>query len=126
MPRQTVDEFSRAWLGRDLRRLAEVLDEDVRWSSPATMPGGGMRRGRRAVLEHAALVFDSLPSVVVDRVETIVSGEFVTVRGRYQTPDGARVDFVDHIHVKAGRIVALRGNMRAEQVRSLTRKPPWP
>ena len=122
MPRQAVDEFYRAWLGRDLRRLAEVLDEDIRWSSPATLPGGGVRRGRRAVLEQAALVFESFPTVVLDRVETVVSGEFVTVRGRYRTPDGRRMDFVDHIHVKAGRIVALRGSMRAEQVRSVTRK----
>jgi ketosteroid isomerase-like protein len=122
MPRQIVDEFYRAWLGRDLRRLADVLDEDVRWSSPATLPGGGVRRGRRAVLEQATLLFESFPAVVLDRVETVVSGEFVTVRGRYRTPDGRRMDFVDHIHVKAGRIVALRGSMRAEQVRSVTRK----
>jgi ketosteroid isomerase-like protein len=32
MPRKTVDHFYRAWLGRDLEALAEVLDEDVRWS----------------------------------------------------------------------------------------------
>ena len=122
MPRQTVDEFYRAWLGRDLRRLADVLDEDIRWSSPATLPGGGVRRGGRAVLEQAALVFESFPSIVLARVETVVSGEFVTVRGRYRTPDGRRMDFVDHIHVRAGRIVALRGSMRQKQVRSETRK----
>jgi ketosteroid isomerase-like protein len=126
MPLQTVDEFYRAWLGRDLCRLADVLDEDIRWSSPATLPGGGIRRGRRSVLEQAALVFESFPIVVIDRVETVVSGEFVTVRGRYRTPDGRQMDFVDHIHVRAGRIVALRGSMRAEQVRSVTRRPPRP
>jgi ketosteroid isomerase-like protein len=126
MPRQTVDEFYRAWLGRDLGRLADVLDEDIRWSSPATLPGGGVRRGVRAVLEQAALVFESFPTVVLDEVETVVSGEFVTVRGRYRTPDGRRMDFVDHIHVRAGRIVALRGSMRAEQVRSVTHRPPAP
>jgi ketosteroid isomerase-like protein len=126
MPRQTVDKFYRAWLGRDLSRLADVLDEDIRWSSPATLPGGGVRRGRRSVLEQAALVFESFPSVVLDRAETVVSGEFVTVRGCYRTPDGRRMDFVDHIHVRAGRIVALRGSMRPEQVRSVTRRPPRP
>lgn len=119
--RQTVDEFYRAWLGRDLAALADVLDEHVSWSSPATLPGGGIRRGRRAVLEQAARVFEQFPSVVLERVETTVVSELVTVRGRYRTADGRRVDFVDHIHVKEGRIAALRGTMRADQVRGATR-----
>lgn len=126
MPRHTVDEFYRAWLGRDLPRLADILDEDVRWSSPATLPGGGVRRGRRAVLEQAALVFERFPTVVIERVETTVVGEFATVRGSYRTLGGQRVDFVDHIHVRDGRVVALRGSMRPEQVRSVTRKQPQP
>jgi ketosteroid isomerase-like protein len=121
MTRQTVDQFYRAWLGRDLSGLAEVLDEDVRWSSPATLPGGGVRRGRRSVLEQAELVFERFPPVVLERVACDVVGDFVTVRGRYRAPNGRRVDFVDHIHVKDGRIAALRGSMRAEQVRGVTR-----
>src|SRR3954465_5683684 len=108
MPRHSVDEFYRAWLGRDLTRLAKILDEDVRWSSPVTLPGGGVRRGRRAVLEQAALVFHRFPSVVVERMETTVVGDFVTVRGSYRTPQGRRMDFVDHIHIRNGRVVALR------------------
>ena len=126
MPRQTVDGFYRAWLDRDLRRLADVLDEDIRWSSPATLPGGASAAAGAPSLEQAALVFERFPSVVLDRAETVASGEFVTVRGRYRTPDGRRVDFVDHIHVRAGGIVARRGSMRAERVRSVTQRPPRP
>jgi ketosteroid isomerase-like protein len=120
MPRKTVDQFYRAWLGRDLEALAEVLDEDVRWSSPTSLPGGGMRRGRRAVLEQAELVFDQFPGVVLERVATTEVGDYVTVAGRYRTEQGRRVDFVDHLHVRDGRVVALRGSMRHEQVRSAT------
>jgi ketosteroid isomerase-like protein len=122
MPRQAVDDFYRAWLGRDLAALANILDEDVRWSSPATLPGGGVRRGRRAVLEQAALVFARFPSVVVERMSVHVVGDWATVRGRYLTDEGRRVDFVDRIHVKDGRIAALRGNMRADQVRGVVRQ----
>jgi ketosteroid isomerase-like protein len=123
VPRHPVDRFYRAWLGRDLRGLAEILDEDVRWSSPVTLPGGGVRRGRRSVLEQAALVFARFPSVVVERMQTTVVGDFVTVRGSYRTLQGRRMDFVDHIHVRNGRVVALRGSMRPEQVRGVTREP---
>jgi ketosteroid isomerase-like protein len=126
MPRRTVDEFYRAWLGRDLDGLARVLDDDVRWSSPTTLPGGGVRRGRRAVLEQAALIFERFPSVVVERMATTVVGEWATVRGRYQTMEGRRVDFVDRIRVKDGRIAALRANMRADQVRSVVPDHPRP
>ena len=96
--------------------LQGILDDDVRWSSPTTLPGGGVRRGRRAVLEQAVLVFERLSSVVVERMSTSVVGDGATVRGRYRTMQGLRVDFVERIHIKEGRIVALRGNMRTDQV----------
>jgi ketosteroid isomerase-like protein len=121
MPRTTVEQFYRAWLGRDLDGLAAVLDDDVRWSTPPTLPGGGVRRGRRAVLEQAALVFERFPSVAMEVMSTVVVGDWVTVRGRYRTDEGRTVDFVDRMHVKDGRIVALRANIRADQVRSVAR-----
>jgi ketosteroid isomerase-like protein len=121
MPQETVDQFYRAWLGRDLEALAELLDDNVRWSTPPTMPGGGVRRGRRAVLEQAALFFAQFPTVVVERMSTMVVGDWVTARGRYRTTDGRTVDFVDRIHIRDGRIVALRANMRADQVRGVSR-----
>jgi ketosteroid isomerase-like protein len=124
MSHETVDQFYRAWLGRDLEALAELLDDNVRWSTPPTMPGGGVRRGRRAVLEQAALFFARFPTVVVERMSTIVVGDWVTVRGRYRTIDGQTVDFVDRIHVREGRIAALRANMRADEVRRASRDVP--
>jgi ketosteroid isomerase-like protein len=124
MPHDTVDHFYRAWLGRDLEALAELLDDNVRWSTPPTMPGGGVRRGRRAVLEQAALFFAEFPTVVLERMSTIVVGGWVTARGRYRTADGRTVDFVDRIHVRDGRIVALRANMRADEVRRVSRDVP--
>jgi hypothetical protein len=78
--------------------------------------GGGVRRGRRAVLEQAVLVFERFSSVVVERMSTSVVGDWATVRGRYRTMQGRRVDFVERIHIKDGRIVALRGSMRTDQV----------
>jgi ketosteroid isomerase-like protein len=122
MPRNTVEEFYRAWLNRDLEALARILDDDVRWSTPPTLPGGGVRRGRRAVLEQAALVFERFPSVVVEQMTTVAIGRWLTVRGRYRTAEGRTVDFVDRIHVRDGRIAALRANMRADQVRSVARE----
>jgi ketosteroid isomerase-like protein len=119
---QTVDEFYRAWLSRDLAGLAEVLDEDVRWSTPPTLPGGGVRRGRRAVLEQAVLISERFPTVVLEHARTTVIGDWATVRGRYRTAEGRRVDFVDRIHVRNGRVVSLRANMRADQVRGVARE----
>jgi ketosteroid isomerase-like protein len=124
MPDKTVDAFYRAWLSRDLESLADLLDDNVRWSTPPTMPGGGVRRGRRAVLEQAALFFAQFPTVVVERMSTIVVADWVTARGRYRTMDGRTVDFVDRIHVRDGRIVALRANMRADEVRRVARDSP--
>jgi ketosteroid isomerase-like protein len=122
MARKTVDDFYRAWLGRDLAALDRVLDDDVRWSTPPTLPGGGVRRGRRAVLEQAALIFERFPTVELEEMLTSVAGDWATVRGRYRTTEGRRVDFVDRIHVRNGRIVSLRANMRADQVRSVARE----
>ena len=122
MTRKTVDDFYRAWLGRDLAALDRVLDDDVRWSTPPTLPGGGVRRGRRAVLEQAALIFERFPTVELEEMLTSVAGDWATVRGRYRTTEGRRVDFVDRIHVRNGRIVSLRANMRADQVRSVARE----
>jgi hypothetical protein len=95
-------------------------------SSPTTLPGGGVRRGRRAVLEQAALVFQRFPSVVVERMSTSVVGDWATVRARYRTIEGRQIDFVDRIHVRDGRIVALRANMRADQARGAAREQPRP
>jgi ketosteroid isomerase-like protein len=122
MARETVDEFYRAWLRRDLDHLAMLLDDEVRWSTPPTLPGGGLRRGRRAVLEQVALIFERFPTVIVEEMLTSVAGEWATVRGRYRTPEGRQVDFVDRIHVRDGKITSLRANMRADQVRSVARE----
>jgi hypothetical protein len=74
------------------------------------------------VLEQAALVFERFPSVVVEQMTTVAIGGWLTVRGRYRTAEGRTVDFVDRIHVRDGRIAALRANMRADQVRSVARE----
>jgi hypothetical protein len=78
------------------------------------------------VLEQAALVFQRFPSVVVERMSTSVVGDWATVRARYRTIEGRQIDFVDRIHVRDGRIVALRANMRADQARGAAREQPRP
>jgi ketosteroid isomerase-like protein len=52
--REWVDAFNEAYAGRQMDRLAPLLDDDVRWviSGPVdVMPFCGERRGKQAVLD---------------------------------------------------------------------------
>ncbi len=57
--REWVEAFNEAYAGRQMDRLAPLLDDDVRWviSGPVDlMPFCGERRGKQAVLDMVARV----------------------------------------------------------------------
>jgi ketosteroid isomerase-like protein len=57
--REWVEAFNEAYAGRQMDRLAPLLDDDVRWviSGPVDlMPFCGERRGKQAVLDMVAHV----------------------------------------------------------------------
>ena len=65
--REWVEAFNEAYAGRQMDRLASLLDDDVRWviSGPVDlMPFCGERRGKPAVLDMVARIAPRQFSVV--------------------------------------------------------------
>lgn len=92
---------------RDLARLPDLLADDIRWSSPVTVPGGGIRRGLPAVLEGAARLFAAWPDITVHLDVLRIDRDQVGVRGRYETRHGQFVGFSDSIVLREGRIARI-------------------
>ncbi|WP_205697869.1 nuclear transport factor 2 family protein [Conexibacter sp. SYSU D00693] len=92
---------------RDLRALAPLLADDVRWSAPASIPGGGIRIGCAAVLEGARLLFAAYPDVHVHLDDVQAEGDRAVVRGRYEVPPDTTLRFNDTITVRDGVVAAL-------------------
>ena len=92
---------------RSLDELRALLAEDVRWSAPASIPGGGIRRGPAAVLEGAALLFEAVPEVDVHLDRVVVDGEQATVHGRYELPGAFELAFNDALVFRDGLLVSM-------------------
>ncbi len=88
----TVGEFFSAVQRRDLSAALAVLDSDVEWVAPASLPYGGCYRGPQEVatryfpgfLEHVDDDFELLADEVTQ------AGERVVVRGRLRGPRSAQ------------------------------------
>lgn len=92
---------------RDLDALAPLLAPEIRWSSPAPVPGGGIRVGCAAVLEGAGMLFTAYPEVAVHIDDLQEDGDRVLVRGRYEIPGGTVIRFHDQLTVGDGRVVSM-------------------
>lgn len=92
---------------RDVEALAPMLADDVRWSSPSAIPGGGIRIGCAAVLEGAGLMFDAYPQVRAHLDDVQADSDRVVVRGRYEVGDGTVIRFNDVVTVRDGTVAAM-------------------
>lgn len=106
--RELIEGYYAAVGARDVEALAALVAPDVRWSSPASIPGGGIRIGTAAVLEGVGILFRTWPEVDVLLDQVTLDPRGASVRGRYLTPSGLEVPFSDQITVRDGRVVSIR------------------
>ena len=105
--RPLIQQLYAAIEARELDALSALLADDVRWSSPAPVPGGGIRLGRAAVLEGAGLLFAAYPEVLVHLDDVQDDGDRVVVRGRYEIPGGAVIRFHDALTIRDERLAGM-------------------
>lgn len=92
---------------RDADAVARLLRADVRWSAPASVPGGGIRVGRDAVMEGVRVLFRAVPEVEVRIDEVRVEHDRGVVRGAYALPTGVAIGFSDIVHFTGEQVRSL-------------------
>lgn len=95
VPDPRVRALYQAIEDRDDEGVAALLRADVRWSAPASVPGGGIRVGREAVLEGVRVLFRAVPEVEVRIEEARADRDRSVVRGAYALPNGVAIGFSD-------------------------------
>ena len=116
-PIQTVERLYASFAAGDLEAVLELLDADVEWVTPPTLPWSrGTYRGRDEVLSYFESFGDALeePAVVPDRI--LVCGDTVVSLGRESgrarsTGDEFSVPFAHVLTVEDGRVTSLRGHV---------------
>lgn len=73
--RRGFEAFNR----RDWDGVAELFDPEVEWHDPPDMPGGGVHRGREAMLRRWDELADLLPGFHVDPEAFFEAGDQVVV-----------------------------------------------
>lgn len=114
--RAVVDDLYDAYVKRDFERVADRIDDDIKWViyAPRHVFGfSGPRRGKAAVLETlTAIVTDYAIEDYVPRI-TIVDGEHAAVLSDAvfsHRASGRVLNFriADFLHVRNGRIVEFQ------------------
>jgi uncharacterized protein len=111
---------------RDAEALGRVLDDNVEWIVPATLPWGGKRHGADDVAAGSAILHDTIRSARFERDEFIDAGDGeLIVLGRLcgesaTTGDPFEAEFAHHIKVTDGRIARFQAYLdTAEILRAL-------
>jgi uncharacterized protein len=102
--RATYEAFDRG----DLEHIGEWFAEEVEWETPASLPLGGIARGRDAVLGQIARLLQIWSEFSLEPDEYIDAGERVVVRGvqRAVGPGGASQSRYLHVFtLRGGKIV---------------------
>jgi ketosteroid isomerase-like protein len=106
-------EFARGELGRVL----ELLDPEVEWVTPPTLPwSSGSYRGREGVAEYFTSFGTALEDARVEPEELIECGDRVVAlgseRGRSRATGRAfEARFAHVLTVRDGRVVQMRGHV---------------
>ena len=116
-PTETVSEVYASFARGDVPAVLALLDPDVSWVTPTTLPWS---RGRYSGRDEVAKYFNSFAEVLdeaaVEPHELLACGERVVAlgeeRARVRT-SGERfaVPFAHVIRVREGRVVELRGHV---------------
>lgn len=116
-PTEIVSEMYAAFARGDIEAVLELLDPDVRWVTPTTLPWSrGEYAGRDGVGEYFGRFATALEDAAVQPHELIDCGDRVVALGEERARvrrTGRRFasPFVHVISVKDGRVASLRGHV---------------
>jgi len=133
MPSADVDvtrSLYRAIESGDGSAWDEVLDPDVEWVIPPSLPWGGTRRGVKQVKQFAQEMRRHLHNsrVETDEFIDVGDGELI-VLGRYRgeaTLTGAAIEaeFAHHVRVSDGRVVRFQNYIDSGTILQGIAEPP--
>src|SRR4051812_34005197 len=125
MPPSDVDVVKRLYEAiesRDAEAVGRLLEDDVEWIEPGTLPGGGRRRGFDAVAEGTAILQETVHSAKFERDEYIDVGDGeVLVLGRL-SGEGAltgapfEAEYAHHIRVSDGRVTRFQAYIDTAEI----------
>ena len=114
---ETVSEMYEAFARGDVARVMELLDPEVSWLTPATLPWSrGSYGGRDGVSDYFQSFAAALDDAAVEPSELLDCGEQVVALGEERarvraTGERFAVPFVHVIRVRDGRVCELRGHV---------------
>lgn len=79
---QVIRDFYAAFARGDVAAALAGLDENIEWTSPASLPTGGTRRGHAALAAHAGEVVKQYQELHIEPVEFIDGGGTIVVLTR--------------------------------------------
>jgi ketosteroid isomerase-like protein len=108
----TVQEGYAAFARGDVAAVLAVMDPDIVWSTPESVPGGGVYRGHAGVGEFFAGLMDRWGELHVEPETWIDGGDYVVALGRhrgYGKSTGTPVDlaFAHVWQLRDGRAIAF-------------------
>lgn len=114
--RATVEELYDAYGRRDMERVAALLHDDIDWiiyGPIEVFPFVGMRRGRKAVLEAIATLFDMFSLESYQREIMIVEGDRAAIMsdvGFKQRATGRTLRFrvANYMRIENGQLIEFR------------------
>jgi uncharacterized protein len=133
MPQADVEVVKRlyeALESRDAEQLQEVLQDDVEWIVPPTLPWGGHRHGLDDVNESVAILRDNVRDAKFERDEYIDVGDGeVMVLGRL-VGEGAltgapfEAEYAHHVKVTDGGIARFQAYVDTAEILKALAEPP--
>ena len=116
-PTETVERLYASFAAGDLATVLELLDPDVEWVTPATLPWSrGTYRGREDVLSYFESFGEALEGAAVVPDQILGCGDTVVSLGHESgearaTGEAFSVPFAHVLTVRDGRVTSLRGHV---------------
>ena len=133
MPQVDVEVVKRLYEAiesRDSDGLQDVLQDDVEWIVPLTLPWGGHRHGFDDVSEGTAILRETIRNPKIERDEYIDVGDGeVMVLGRL-SGEGAltgapfEAEYAHHVKVTGGRIARFQAYIDTAEILKALAEPP--
>jgi ketosteroid isomerase-like protein len=121
---ETVRAMYAAFARGDVPAVLELLDPDVAWVTPTTLPWSrGTYSGRDGVAEYFNSFAEALEEAAVEPHELLTCGNRVVALGEERarvraTGDRFRAPFAHVIRVHEGRVRELRGHVDTATIRA--------
>jgi uncharacterized protein len=123
-PHETVKALYAAAGRGDFEAMMQLLDPDVEWITPQTLPWSrGDYHGRAQVGEYFASLGEAADDVRVEPAELLSCGEHVVALGDYSgrsrsTGRSFNARFAHVMTIREGKVAAMRGHEDTAAIRA--------